>query len=286
MGIFRDGTGNIGRIHATTAPTTTITLANRLDINNFGVGQHIVSSLALGGALRSGAPEITAINRGDGTLTVGVNVATAYSWDVDDYLYVEGDAQNGTSNALQRMSGFAAWLPVTAPTAGDSFFGVDRSADVVRLAGNRIDADGMNIEEAFARMATEIAMQGGAADCVFCTHNVWEQLALELGSKKEYEDTEVGGFFFRALKMYSPDGNLNIYADRNCPAGYAYMLTKSGWSVDSVGDFPKILDLDNIGRLLREATDDAYELRVGGYPQVSNNAPGHNGVLYNLPTGN
>ena len=39
-------------------------------------------------------------------------------------------------------------IPSSAPTAGDSFFSVDRSADSTRLAGIRFDGSSLPLEEA------------------------------------------------------------------------------------------------------------------------------------------
>jgi hypothetical protein len=283
ISVYRSGTGNIGRINATVAGTT-LTLATLRDINNFGRGFKIAFSATDGGTLRDGGKTltITAINRSAGSMTVNADLSTIAGLTANDFIYRDGDAADGGANL--KVSGFDSWLPVTAPTAGDNHFGVDRSVDVVRLAGNRIDASGLSVEDAFIRAITEVAEQGGSPDHIFCPYNTWERLGKELGGRKEYTDTESAGFYFRGIKMYSPEGEVAIYADRNCPSGRAYALTMNTWTWYSVGESIGILDLDGNGTFFREATDDAYELRVGGYPQVGCCAPGNNAVLYNMPT--
>ena len=287
ISVFRNGTGSIGVISSgTTIGSTTLTLSNRSDINNFGAGQYIVFSDADGGTLRDNGArrQIESINRSAGSMVLDDVINASGSVETGDYIYIEGDAQNGTGNALERVSGLDSWLPTTAPTAGDSFFSVDRSVDVTRLAGNRINASGMTVEEALIEAGTIIAEQGGEPDCCFVPFLVWKQLMLELGTRKVYREEKIAGVSFKGVEIICPGGTVTVYADRNCPAGKAYMLTKSSWRYYSIGNMPAILNLDDVGTFLREASADGYELRVGGYPQVGCMAPVQNGVIYNLPT--
>jgi len=263
---YRDGTGYVGRLASSSGiSTTSLKLATRSDINNFGKGQKIVACSSTTGSVRADVATIASVNRrADATTHITTSEdmsAKADAWANSDYLFFEGDAQNGASNDHKVVDGLAAWLPTTAPTSGESHFGVDRSVDVVRLAGNDIDATGMTIEEAIIEAATECTEQGGEPDMVVLPFLLWKQLGLELGSKKEYDDVKQAGINFRS-----------------------YVLTKRTWSFDSIGPHPGILDLDDVGRFLRESTDDAYELRVGGYPQLSCRLPGANAVIENLPT--
>lgn len=283
ISVYRSGTGAIGRINATVAGTT-LTLATPRDINNFGRGFKISFSGTDGGTLRDGGKtlKITGINRSTGAMTVNANLNTIAGLTANDYIYRDGDAADGGDN--RKVSGLAAWIPAVAPTAGDNHFGVDRSSDTVRLAGNRIDCTGLSIEDSLIRAITEVGeVGGGAPDKAFVTPRTLERLKKELGSRKEYTDTERAGISFRGIKLFSDDGDVEIYADRNCPGGVGYVLTMDSWTYRSVGPCPGILDLDGNGSFFREATADAYEYRIGGYPQIDCNAPGHNGVMLNLP---
>ena len=47
------------------------------------------------------------------------------------------------------------------------------------------------------------------------------------------------------------------------------------WSLNTLGEAPMFLDLDN-NRMLRESAADAYEVRMGYYGNVACNAPGYN----------
>src|SRR5581483_9521973 len=83
-----------------------------------------------GGGLRSAGATvtITGLNRSTGTLTASGNwTAGIAAVAAGDYLFPQGDYNNVMPGAL------GGWL--TTPGGGDSFYGVNRNADVTRLAG-------------------------------------------------------------------------------------------------------------------------------------------------------
>jgi hypothetical protein len=53
------------------------------------------------------------------------------------------------------------------------------------------------------------------------------------------------------------------------------MLQLDTWSLNTLGEAPMFLDLDN-NRMLRESAADAYEVRLGYYGNIACNAPGYN----------
>ena len=143
--------GNLGGARGTIATSgvgadPTLTLANAEDSVNFEVGMEICAASTDGtsGALRDSGQAITliAIDRVAGTLEADENWSEIASIADGDYLFAEGDFGSA-------WSGLAGWIPYTAPTSGDSFYGVDRSDDVNRLAGLRYDGSGETIESAF-----------------------------------------------------------------------------------------------------------------------------------------
>ena len=46
-----------------------------------------------------------------------------------------------------------------------------------------------------------------------------------------------------------------------------------GLDVRSLKEFPRFLDLDKLGRMVREVSSDSYEGRIGGYYQFMTDAP-------------
>src|SRR5512139_2576815 len=130
-----DGSGAIGTI-ASGQTTATVTLTNISDITNFEVGMVLKSGTSKTAAVKAGSVTVSAINRTTGTITCSVatwdNASGIPTVAANDYLFVEGDARNGGST--KKISGLQAWLDPNATSS--AFFGVDRTLDITRLAGN------------------------------------------------------------------------------------------------------------------------------------------------------
>src|SRR5690606_37988352 len=112
--------------------TNTITLTEADDVRNFKIGMTLIASAnADGSTPRTGSAVVTAVDEDTGTVTVD-SAAGITSFANSDYLFRKGDP--GTC-----VDGLEVMFPLTAPTTGDSFRGVDRSVDVRRLAGCRVN---------------------------------------------------------------------------------------------------------------------------------------------------
>lgn len=276
--VYGDGSGCIGQISAgTNVATTTLTLAVADDIVNFEVGMTLVFAAARSsGSLRnSGATlSILSINRGAGSMVLSAAIDTVTGTIAGDFVFIDGDRNLA-------VSGLAAWLPETAPTSGDSFFGVDRSVDSTRLAGVRYDGSALSIEEALVGGLTLCNREGGNPKIVFMNYTDWSNLELALGSKVQYMVTEAFGradIGFQGIQVKTNKGVANCVADPFCPRGVAYGITMESWALYSLKEPIRILDLDG-NKILRTSDADAVELRVGGYFQLGCNAPGHNVVI-------
>jgi len=262
VSLFGDGTGSIGIIGSmatTTASNDTITLATIQDITNFEVGMQLNFGTA------TVNKEISSINRDTGVFILDA----ASGGTTTEAIYVDGDKDN-------MLKGLSAWLPSTAPTSGDSFFGVDRSADSTRLAGIRFDASSLPLEEGLIGAAARVAREGGKPDVCFLNYSNFGDLEKALGSKVSYVDVKVNPEIgFRGILIHGPRGPIKVIPDQNCPNGVAYMLQMDVWKLYSLGKAPKILDSDGL-KFLRESTADAVEARIGYYAQLGCRAPGFN----------
>ena len=262
VSLFGDGTGSIGVIGSmatTTASNDTITLATIQDITNFEVGMQLNFGTA------TVNKEISSINRDTGVFILDA----ASGGTTTEAIYVDGDKDN-------MLKGLSAWLPSTAPTSGDSFFGVDRSADSTRLAGIRFDASSLPLEEGLIGAAARVAREGGKPDVCFLNYSNFGDLEKALGSKVSYVDVKVNPEIgFRGILIHGPRGPIKVIPDQNCPNGVAYMLQMDVWKLYSLGKAPKILDSDGL-KFLRESTADAVEARIGYYAQLGCRAPGFN----------
>jgi len=295
--IYRSGSGAIGTLDRSVAATgTTITLDPKSDVVNFEVGMRIcasdgASSSDDGSALlnNGAAVEITAIDRAAGTLTIQTAMESVWgTLSADKFLYVEGDGQNGGTAA--KISGLASWLPSSAPGGSDSFFNVNRSTDVTRLAGQRLAGSFSTIRESLIDAAVQVAREGGRPDAVFMNPLDWAELAKSLEgtttvssgqspNRRRYDSSDAAATFgFSSLSLAAPTGMLDIFADHNCPENRCYMLQLDTWKFKSLGPAPRILDFDGL-KGIRQANEDGVEYRWGYYGNLLCTAPGFNATI-------
>lgn len=272
--LFRSGTGSIGRVSGSVS-SGVITLANAQDVVQFEINMVLQANATDGGASpRAALGYVVAVNRSGGTVTVSTSMggaaATPSGWTANDYLLVQGDL-----NA--KCSGLAAWLPATAPTSSDLFFGVNRSVDTWRLGGGRYDGSAQSIEEALIDASSLLAREGGKPDV--CITNFASYAALEkaLGSKIQYVDMKgPADIAFRGIMINGANSVIKVFPDRNCQQTTGYLLQMNSWALEGLGDVPQILRYGDGLEMLRVYNADAGEVRVGAYYQMRTNAPGWN----------
>ena len=178
-----------------------------------------------------------------------------------------------------KVSGLGAWIPSTAPAAGDAYWGVDRSKDVTRLAGVRFDGSSESIEEALIDGAALVAREGGMPDYCFMNFTSYAALEKSLGAKVQYVDVkhEEADIAFAGIRVHAPYGPITVIPDRNCPPQTAYLLQLDTWKFRSLGKAPHILTYGLEGlEGLRVGAADALEIRIGYYGNLICNAPGWN----------
>lgn len=291
LDLFKGGTGSRGQILTISSPSTgvgatVIQLANVQDVVNFEVGMTLVVSATDGGAPSADTVVLTSVNRSSGQLrgTASANPLSA-NWAVNGYMSVQGDVAVGGSTSTSsflKVSGLSAWLPLTAPAPGDSFWGVDRSADPTRLAGVRYDGSSQSIEEALIDGSSLVAREGGQPDMCFMNFASYAALEKSLGAKVQYVDVkhEEADIAFAGIRIHAPYGPITVIPDRNCPSQRAYLLQMDTWKVRSLGKAPHILTYGLEGlEGLRVGTADALEIRIGYYANLICNAPGWNCVI-------
>lgn len=269
--LFRSGTGSIGAIGSISSGV--ITLSNANDVVQFEVNQTLQANATDGGTPRAALGYVIAVNRSAGTVTVsatgiGGSAGSPSGWAAADFLLVQGDV-----NA--KVKGLAAWLPSTAPTSGDSFFGVDRSQDVTRLAGVRYDGSAQSIEESLIDASSLLAREGGKPDVCITNFATYAALEKSLGSKVQYVDMKgPAEIAFRGIMVNGANSMIKVFPDRNCQPNKGYLLQMNTWCLNSLGDAPQILRYGDGLEMLRVSNADAGEVRIGYYANLSTNAPG------------
>jgi hypothetical protein len=273
--VFRNHGGARGQVASIS--TVTVTLSNPEDVVNFEVGMEVQGDTTDGtsGSVHSGSATITAIDRDAGTLTTDSNwTSQISSLAANDYLFAYGDFG-------LKARGLASWLPSTAPTSGDSFLGVDRSVDPVRLAGVRYTGTGMSLETAIVQGCARVRRwkKNGRINLAVLNPLNWAKLAISLEGKRistvKSQDTK-GVFSFDAIMVATPTGDVPVISDPNCQASVCWLLNTDTWCVESVnGPLVRLLDEDGLP-FLRQATSDGYELRVKSRWNMYTTDPGAN----------
>src|SRR5690606_10492464 len=118
--LYGDGSGTIGIIDTSSdVTTTTITLANATDVIRFEPGDKVQLWDGSSSTLRDSGATVTivSVDPDNGTITADAAWNTISGAAVGDRIIKEGNFRNVAT-------GFAGWLPDTAPTSGDNFFGV------------------------------------------------------------------------------------------------------------------------------------------------------------------
>jgi hypothetical protein len=286
---YGDGSGCRGRLTTAADPlrptdVTTVTayLQNPQDSVYFFVGMEVgLAAAATGGASRANSVTIAGIDPETGKLTADIRWDTITGGAAEDYIHRKGDYDLD-------MLGLAAWCPPTAPGAA-AFEGVDRTAHVAALGGNRLTLGGLSIAEGLRTLAAQCRIYGaqstreksdGGMSLIVTMHtDRWTELETELHTDGIRDFVhEVGEFGFPAIRMRTPAGPVDVYGDPMCPYSYAWLLDTKTWKFRSAGKAPEIID-DDGQKILREATANQFEGRAGWIQALGCGAPGNNGCL-------
>lgn len=281
--VYGSGLGELGQLTNVTGTTFTIGEG----ITQIEVGMEIVVSTGSTktALLRnSGTGAVVAtVNRSAGTFTVVANTDTAAT---GDWAFIKGDRPVTATTAvgsMLKMAGMEAWNPVTAPAGGDSFWGVDRSVDVTRLSGQRLDISALSPEEGYITALAALAREDGDPSHIFTSFTDEKNLKLALGSRVDAEYTAVGDVGFESIRLRGPSGVVKVYADRNAPVGYARILTLNTWELKYLGDLVNKGNAAGDGGMAREYQADRYEARFSFYGNLLCYKPSAN-MVATLPT--
>ena len=284
--IHGNGGGSLAQISATSnTATATVTLADTNTNRFIEQGMTLNSSSTDGttGSVNAGSVTVKSIVRNlDATSTVTVDQATWVAGipacAASDFLF-----RSGAFNAV--ITGFEGWNPSADPTS-TAFFGVDRTPDVQRLGGIRVNAVGKSPREAALRAARMTADVGGTPDTYILSTTDWEALQLELQSAGTLKYTQVPssplgkfnfGLKYEAIQIMGPMGPISVITDPDATVGVGRMLSLDTWTLASTGELVSIIEGGaGPGGMMMEDASDAFESRLVGDFQLYCEAPGLN----------
>lgn len=276
---FGNAGGALGQISATSnVGTATITLATPADIVKFEIGDFIQTSSDNGsgsspaGLTSTAQAQIVNLDRGTGTLTLNGNWSTLLPGTLASYfIFRPGDYANA-------FSGLGGWNPITAPTSGDSFFGMDRSVgDLTRQAGDRYVGTGSSYEDSILSASAQAAMLTSRLPRTYVNPLDFVGLVKELGSKRIVDaKNREGSTGFKGIEVYTPTGVTEVVADPFAPKGYGRMVDPDDITLMTAGECPGPLNWGGAQSTQVLANADAVQFRIGAYGNYGyemNNVP-------------
>lgn len=293
--IYGSGLGELGQISAVSGSTATTTFTVGEAITQIEVGMQIVVSngstktAAIRTPNSNGFVPVLSVNRAAGTFVAdnqAVSGAVGLGAVAGDWIFLAGDRPAISTTAVSSMlkiAGMDAWNPVTTPSSSENFWGVDRSIDATRLAGQRLDISALQPEEGYITALAALAREDGDPSHIFASFTDEKNLKLALGSRVDSEYTAVGDIGFESIHLRGPNGIVKVYADRNAPVGYARILTLNTWELKHLGDLVNKGDALGDGGMAREYQADRYECRFSFYGNLLCYKPAAN-MVATLPT--
>jgi hypothetical protein len=302
--LFGDGTGIRGSVATGGYASGVITLATTANAVYFNLGMRvqIYSTAGAERTVTSNNLFVQSIDRKAGTVTI-VAVPTAGGTAVSNPTFSVGNGAPVATDVIARagdfqlasavggsaaavagaasgvVCGIQAWVPLTVTSA--TYWGLDRTNDPVRLAGQHLNAAGLPLNEALMEAEGQVAIQGvGHPDHIFVNPLDLQNLKKALGVDIRYDrvQSNVAGVSFKAVEYDGMQGPIKIISAPFCPRNKAMMLNLASWELATLGPAPQMLDWDN-NDYLRVSSNDQYEVRFGHYGQFICNNPGANIVI-------
>ena len=272
--ILRDGAGVLGVVGTSGLSTIYLTLAHYTQANNFNVGQLVVSAADTASSLQSGSAPITAIDRDTGILTTtgASNWTSQIATIADGYsIMIAGDYVTAADRLC--VSGLTAWNPYSTSGLGTAFFGVTRSADTNRLAGSRLDASGMTIEDGLISSQQKVVDLGQVPNLAIMSGWQFRRLVQQLGTKVIYNEMQarnsagpMANIGFRTVLIQGAMGPIEVLASPYQDYAYTSLINSDNYMLNSMGPLPQILTQGAGAEMIIPVyNEDTYEVRIGSY---------------------
>jgi hypothetical protein len=241
------GNGGVlrGVLANTNFNTPVATLTNVGDAVNFMTGGGFQASAASddgtggGGALNGGAiGYVVGVDYQGGTVTFNANLSTIWGASLaqNSGFFMSTDYGKG-------FVGLGGWNPYTAPSA-TTFFGVNRTQNLVGLSGWRVTGNGGPYEDSTMDLVARMCSIGALDDDtrrMYVNPIDWGQWSKTQNSKVIYDRGKVASFstpdlMFEALMFMTPNGAMPILSDVQCPQGYGRIVQLSKMKLMSCGE--------------------------------------------------
>lgn len=280
--LFGSGYGTLGRIATGGISSATMTCETSQQVVNFYKNQKVnFASSEAASSMRTSGTALTVlstdIDAKTVTFTAGI-VATLSDVVAGDYAFQEGDKTNATRI---KLTGLAGWIPSTAPSPSESFFGVDRSSAATQLAGWRVDGSALKITEALNRAVARIGtFAGSKVDAIYMSPNMMVKFMDLLSTRDVYVDVQGKGITlsYSGIKWMSARGPITVFTSPFCPDDKIYVLSLNSFHLGAPRN--KLIQTANKnGNFVDVYNADAVEIRDRALGFFWCDAPGFNAVI-------
>jgi hypothetical protein len=241
--LHQDGTGRRGTASGVYA-SGAIPLNEGMGVN-FNVGDVIVKYDLSGATLEAQTKVITAVDRENDKVYIASDFTVATA--AGDYLLLEGDST--------KAYGLKSWLPgpdgivAGGGTAPNTLNAIDRSADPVRLAGNKGvkgTASGLLITDSLVQTCAKINKNGGRPNLILISPEDYADLCLETEDRARYAKVSAteGSISFSALEVATAVGAVPVVGDRHTESDQGFVLDTRVVELYSTNTVPSIWKRD------------------------------------------
>ena len=267
--MFRDGDGWLGRRSSESSDVTTLT--DSWNARNFKVGMIVTASAnADGSSPRTGTTSITSVDEDGGTIGLDTSAITSYA--DNDYLFRA--TTTGTNSHI--VDGFQSLFPLTAPSSGESYRGVDRSVHPNLLAGTRVSdtsapaEDNAGLACVNIRMAHKIRKGFGV---IVLNPIDFYKMTRRTNAKVTYDGGGVKAVVgFEGIDLATPAGTMRVISDPDCPQQRGFVLDLSALYWKTLKPWVHIIMDDGL-KSLRVYNDDSIEFRTRSMGNLIAEAP-------------
>lgn len=235
--LYRDSFSDRGQVASIAA--NVVTLINPYDAINFMQNMPLNASVNVNGsAPRAGSMIITAVDMDGGTFTCAGGLVAGLA--ANDFLFAT------TEIGQFAMEGLSLLTPAVAPVGGDSFRGIDRSVDPVRLAGSRLSAAQATgpLEQNIVKLLTYVRFAGGQSDFATMHSERAMEVRTRLGAKVRYEPGGDATYGFNTFMFDTPSGPVKVLDDPDCPTTGAWVGQESAHEIATLDEFVRFDETD------------------------------------------
>jgi len=301
--MFRNTRGYFGSVSDNPPSGTSFTLNNREESRMIEVGQRLGFIDITGAYINCTGTQnyltVSQVNRTTGliTTTENFNVFNVVAPAQNDLVCHFGDHGIIATASNNCIHGFEDWVPRSTGNQippGTALFGVTRTTDTERLAGLTLDGGGGQKQMSALLEGISLLCEVGANPThIFmdpvqfrkCRALIQEKTIYHAEPVKKQalkaDGSKSATVYYSGFQIDGDKGPVSVFSDIWCPPNTAWVLSLDTWKLHSAGECIGMLMEDDL-RILRESDSDGYEGRVGGYREMSCDAPGHNLQIYNF----